>query len=130
MLDNLSYDVIKKRMDIDAQYINNMKSANDVVSQQFDQYRAMDDYTDKQRQEFTSILNTNDGEALASMSAKDIENFVSQGYLSQEQGAAYYQSMVSKTIGALSEYGIPTQDDIDTVIDSIKNGSTPLQSVA
>lgn len=130
MLDNLSYDVIQKRMDIEAQYINNMKSANDVVSQQFDQYRAMDDYTDKQRQEFTSILNANDGEALASMSAKDIENFVSQGYLSQEQWAAYYQSMVSKTIGALSEYGIPTQNDIDTVINSIKNGLSPLQSVA
>jgi len=130
MLDNLSYDVIQKRMDIEAQYINNIKGANDVVSQQFDQYRAMDDYTDKQRQEFTSILNANNGEALASMSAKDIENFVSQGMLSPEQWAAYYQSMVSKTIGALSKYGIPTQDDIDTVIDSIKNGSTPLQSVA
>jgi hypothetical protein len=85
MLDNLSYDVIQKRMDIEAQYINNIKSANDVVSQQFDQYRAMDDYTDKQRQEFTSILNANNGEALASMSAKDIENFVSQGMLSPEQ---------------------------------------------
>ena len=130
MLDNLSYDVIQKRMDIEAQYINNIKSANDVVSQQFDQYRAMDDYTDKQRQEFTSILNANNGEALASMSAKDIENFVSQGYLSQEQGAAYYQSMVSKTIWALSEYGIPTQQDIDTIINSIKNGSAPLQAVA
>jgi hypothetical protein len=47
-------------MDIEAQYINNIKSANDVVSQQFDQYKAMDDYTDKQRQEFTSILNAND----------------------------------------------------------------------
>jgi len=72
-------------MDIEAQYINNMKSANDVVSQQFDQFRAMDDYTDKQRQEFTSIINQNDGEALASMSAKDIESFVSQGMLSPEQ---------------------------------------------
>lgn len=130
MLDNLSYDVIKKRMEIESQYIDNIKSANDIVSQQFDQYKAMDDYTDNQRKEFTSILNANDWEALASMSAKDIENFVSQGYLSQEQGAAYYQSMVSKTIGALSEYGIPTQDDIDTVINSIKNGLSPLQSVA
>lgn len=130
MLDNLSYDVIQKRMDIEAQYINNIKSANDVVSQQFDQYRAMDDYTDKQRQEFTSILNANNGEALASMSAKDIENFVSQGMLSPEQWAAYYQSMVSKTIWALSEYGIPTQQDVDTIINSIKNGSAPLQAVA
>lgn len=130
MLDNLSYDVIKKRMDIEAQYINNIKGANDIVSQQFDQYRAMDDYTDKQRQEFTSILNANNGEALASMSAKDIENFVSQGMLSPEQWAAYYQSMVSKTIWALSEYGIPTQQDIDTIINSIKSGSAPLQAVA
>jgi hypothetical protein len=38
--------------------------------------------------------------------------------------------MVSKTIGALSEYGIPTQQDIDTIINSIKNGSAPLQAVA
>lgn len=130
MLDELSYDVIKKRMDIESQYINNIKGANDIITQQFDQYKAMDDYTDNQRKEFTSILNANDWEALASMSAKDIERFVSQGYLSQEQWAAYYQSMVSKTIGALSEYGIPTQNDIDTVINSIKNGLSPLQSVA
>lgn len=130
MLDELSYDVIKKRMDIESQYINNIKGANDIITQQFDQYKAMDDYTDNQRKEFTSILNANDWEALASMSAKDIERFVSQGYLSQEQWVAYYQSMVSKTIGALSEYGIPTQDDIDTVINSIKNGLSPLQSVA
>ncbi len=130
MLDNLSYDVIQKRMNIEAQYINNMKSANDVVSQQFDQFRAMDDYTDKQRQEFTSIINQNDGEALASMSAKDIENFVSQGMLSPEQWAAYYQSMVSKTVWALSQYGIPNQQDIDTIINSIKSGLSPLQSVA
>lgn len=130
MLDELSYDVIKKRMDIESQYINNIKGANDIITQQFDQYKAMDDYTDNQRKEFTSILNANDWEALASMSAKDIERFVSQGYLSQEQWVAYYQSMVSKTIGALSEYGIPTQNDIDTVISSIKNGLSPLQSVA
>lgn len=130
MLDNLSYDVIQKRLNIENQYIQNMQASNQVISQQFDQFKEMDDYTDKQRSEFTSILNANDGEALASMSAKELENFVSQWYLSEEQWAAYYQSMVSKSIGALSQYWIPTQEDIDTIINSIKNGSTPLQSVA
>jgi hypothetical protein len=38
--------------------------------------------------------------------------------------------MISKTIGALSEYGIPTQEDVDSIINSIKNGSAPLQAVA
>lgn len=130
MLDNVAYDVIQKRLQIENQYINNMKGANDVVNQQFEQYKAMDDYTDKQRAEFTSILNANDWEALASMSAKDIENYVSQGYLSQEQGIAYYNSMISKSVWALSQYWIPTQQDIDSVINSVKNGLSPLQAIA
>lgn len=50
-------------MDIEAQYINNIKSANDVVSQQFDQYRAMDDYTDNQ-EKVASILNANNWKLL------------------------------------------------------------------
>ena len=130
LLDQVAYDVIDKRLNIESKYIANIRANNDLVTQQFDQFKSMDEYTNNQRKEFTTLLNANNGEALGSMSGKDIQDYVDKGYLSQEQGIGYYNAMVSKSIGALSQYGQPTQQDIDGVIASIKGGVSPLQAIA
>lgn len=108
---NLASSVVEGRNKAMGTYIDNQKKIVDTINAQIDGTAKLQDIDDKKRAQLTTILNADKGEAIGGLSNKQIDDYVSQGYMSPAEGAGYKNRAMSMAMNTLQELGQTTTWD-------------------
>lgn len=129
-LDNIMQDMDTKTASAQAQYINNLKSIQDITSTNIEQYSKLQELTTAQENKRSNELLANNGAILQNTSLTTLSEGVKTGTISPQKYADLKSYMLSGIQTALGKLGTITEPDTHTIEHLLETGSTPAQVIA
>ena len=129
-VDKIYTEAHEKTTAMYSNYVNSHIALNNNAMDQAEALTKQKNNDDTVKRNFINQYIWFNGEHLAGQSVNDLKEMYSNGQISKTDLNLYSEMINTKTITTLWEYGVPTQDDVNTTNELIQKWYTPMEAIA